>query len=384
MTLRTTRALWVLALVVASVGAAAVPIEPLDDREVIEQLPGGSGDRAEARRLRRALAERPGDVALAVAVARRGLEQARADGDPRHAGRAAAALSHWVDPASAPDEVLLLQATLDQYLHDFDAAAAKLERLVGRRPRDAQAWLTLATVRRVQGRYGESDLACARVLAAGALLHGRACRAENDGLRGHFASARDALDMLLSTHGLDAETRNWLWTTLAELEQRAGEPSAAETAWHNALAAQASPYAVLGLADHLIARQRPVEALALLAGQTSSDAVVLRRAIAGVASGAPQAQADVREMHERITLANERPGAMVFHGREQAMFALAVERRADRAWALARENVRHQREAQDLLLLAEVAQAVGAAAPSEAARVYAEVGLVDRRREGGQ
>ena len=38
---------------------------------------------------------------------------------------------------------------------------------------------------------------------------------------------------------------------------------------------------------------------------------------------APDAERDVAEMRERIALANERPDAQNFHGREQAMFALA-------------------------------------------------------------
>ena len=56
-------------------------------------------------------------------------------------------------------------------------------------------------------------------------------------------------------------------------------------------------------------------------------------------------------MRERIALANERPEARVFHGREQAMFALAVEHDAERALALARGDVARQREPLDLLVL---------------------------------
>ena len=75
-------------------------------------------------------AARPDDATLAVAVARQDLEQARALGDPRFAGLALAALQRWHDAGPTPDDVLLLRATLEQYLHEFDAAAAKLEQLV--------------------------------------------------------------------------------------------------------------------------------------------------------------------------------------------------------------------------------------------------------------
>ena len=370
-----------VALALAAAGAGAVPIVPRDDAEVVETLPAVAGDRAEERRLRRALAERPGDPGLAAAAARRWLDRARADGDPRWAGRALAALAPWPDPQTAPDEVLLLQATLDQHLHDFDAAVAKLERLVARRPRDAQAWLTLATLRRVQGRFDDSDRACARLAASGAAWHAAACRAENDGLRGRFDVARAEFERLLATASLEPSMRHWLWVSRAELEQRAGDARAAERAWQAALREERSAYALIGLADQWIAEGRPADALALLANEPRNDAVLLRRAIAGVAARAAGAAQDVREMRERIAQAAERVGAPAFHAREQAMFALRVDGQAAQAWHLARENARRQREAPDLLLLAQAARAVGGTALPEAAGVLTEVGLVDRRRE---
>jgi predicted Zn-dependent protease len=313
-------------------------------------------------------------------VARRYLEQARAQGDPRFAGLAVAALQRWTDPASAPDDVLLLQATLDQYVHAFDAAAAKLERLLQRQPRQPQAWLTLATVRRVQGRYAESDVACRRLAGLGAGLHAAACVAENESLRGRDDAARASLQRLIATPRLDDSTRGWLLTTLAELEERAGAVDAAGAAWRAALKADRTPYAVLGYADYLIHQERFADALALLAAEPRTDGVVLRRAIAGARSGVAPGGADAAEMRERIALANQRPEAQSFHGREQAMFALWVEREPQRALALARENVRHQREPLDLLLLAQCARATGdPAALREVEQLRREVGLADRR-----
>jgi len=360
--------------------ADAVPIVPGGDSDVVETLPAGLGERAEERRLRRELAARPDDAQLAGVVARRYLDQARAQGDPRYAGLAVAALQRWSDPASAPDEVLLLQATLDQYVHNFDAAVAKLERLLQRQPRQPQAWLTLATVRRVQGRHADSDVACRQLAALGAGLHAAACVAENESLRGHDAAARTSLQRLIATPRLDDATRGWLLTTLAELEERAGAVDAAGEAWRAALKAHRSSYGLLGYADYLIHHERFAEALALLAAEPRSDGVVLRRAIAGVRSGAPQGRIDAAEMRERITLANQRPEAQSFHGREQAMFALWVERDARRALALARENVRHQREPLDLLVLAQCARATGdPAALRDVETLRREVGLADRR-----
>ena len=363
--------------------ASATPIVPTRDDEVIDVLPAVNGNRSEERRLRQQLASAPRDPALALAAAKRYLDQAHELGDPRFAGMAMAALEPWKDEASMPDPVLLMRATLQQYLHEFDAAAAGLQRLLAR-PGEArpQAWLLLATVRRVQGRYAESDAACKQVGRAGATLHGTACAAENAALRGDVARARSAFTALLADRRTATETQAWLTTSLAELEQRAGNAAAADAAYQAALKLAPDAYTTLAFADFLIEQKRPAQALALLKDQARSDAVLLRLTIAGTQAGAPSAGADVAEMRERIALANERPDAKVFHGREQAMFALAVEHDAKRALALARGNVAQQREPLDLLVLAQAARASGeAAAIQEAKRIAAEMGLHDQRVE---
>ena len=376
-------ALWVLALV-SSVAAPlhAAPILPTRDDEVIEVLPAIAGGRAEERQLRLRLAQQPRDLELALAVATRYLDRARQSGDPRFAGMAMSAIEGWTDEATMPDTVLMMRATLQQYLHEFDASVASLQRLVarpGNQPR-AQAWLTLATVRRVQGRYADSDAACQQLAVAGAMLYAKACLAENAALRGDVDSARAVFAALLASGHNPAATQAWLSTSLAELEQRAGNANAAETAFQRALSFELDPYATLAYADFLIEQKRPAQALTLLKGQTRSDAVLLRLAIAGTQAKAASAAADVAEMRERIALANERPDAKVFHGREQAMFALAIDRDAHRALDLARSNVTRQREPLDLLVLSQAARASGdPAALREARRLTTEMGLVDQR-----
>jgi hypothetical protein len=379
------RLLVLLALALVRGPVHAAPIVPTRDDEVIEVLPASAGERAEERRARQALAAHPQDAALAASVARRELDRARARGDPRDAGRALAALAHWTDPATMPAEVLLLRATVLQYLHDFDGAASSLEALVARPAAgpQPQAWLTLATVRRVQGRYAESDAACREVARAGAQLHGRACAAENDALRGDAVGARRTFAALLSQPGLPLSTLTWLVTSLAELEERDGRASAAEAAYRAALQVERDPYATLAYADFLIAHRRPGDALRLLVDEPRTDAVLLRLAIAGGQAGSADAARDAAEMRERIALANERPEARVLHGREQALFALEVEHDAPRALALARGNVARQREPIDLLVYAQAARASGDAdARRDVRRLCDALGLHDRRVEG--
>lgn len=349
-------ALALLGIAFAGAAVKAEPVRPRNDQEVVERLPQGAG-RADTRALRREWAANPADVQLAVSLAQRDLAQAQDLGDPRFAGRALAALRAWPDPAGAPDAVLLLRATVQQHLHDFDAAASALEALAARRPGHAQAWLTLATVRRVQGRWDESDRACDGVARAGQALHAQACRAENLGLRGQFDMARQQLDTLLRTPRLPAATQNWIATSLAELELRAGRPVAAEQAYRGALAADASAYTAVSYADFLMDQGRDREVLRLLGAWPRSDGVLLRLAMAGRRSGSASAASDTNELSARMAQTALRPGALASHAREQSMHALWIERQADRALQLAWSNVRQQREPIDLWLLAQAAHA---------------------------
>lgn len=373
-------ALWCALGLLWANGSAAEPIVASDDAQVIETLPASTGPRGEARRLRRALAAQPGDPAAAVALARHQLDLAREQGDPRPAGQALAVLQGLGEPASAAPEVLLMLATVQQYLHQFDEAIANLERATQRQPRAPQAWLTLATLHRVQGRYDASDQSCRGVAAAGAALHAAACRAENDALRGMNDSARATLTRLVQAPRIDAATRNWLWTTLAELEQRAGRETQAEAAYQAALQAMPDGYTALAYADLLLQQRRDASALKQLEAQPATDAVLLRRAIAMRRLNAPQAEASAQELRERILLANQRPQAQAFHAREQAMFALEIETQPQRSLELARLNVARQREPLDLLLMARAARAAGDPnALNELRSLRESIGLRDAR-----
>ena len=371
-----------LSCIAGSSGAA--PITPTRDDEVIEVLPASAGNR-EDRQLRKRLAARPDDLGLATTVARRYLEQARESGDPRFAGLALAALRAWPDATRAPDDVLLLRATLEQYLHEFDAAVGHLRLLVARPngSRQPQAWLTLATVLRVQGRYGDSDAACREVGRAGADLYATACLAENAALRGETAQARRSFETMLASRSLPPGTRGWLTTSLAELEERDGRAGPAEAAYRSVLRLGPDTYAAIAYADFLIAQGRPAEALAALKDESRTDTVLLRVALAATLARTPSAPREVAEMRDRFALANERPDARIFHGREQAMFALVVDRDVERALALARGDVARQREPLDVLVFAQAARASGRKeAIDEARRLKASMGLHDRRIDG--
>jgi len=382
-----------VAVAIASTGHAT-PRVPANDDVIVESLPSVAGWTAEAQRLRRELALRPRDEATAIAAAHYYLEIARAQGDARYAGYALGALQAW-DAASAdtPPGVLVMRATVLQFLHDFDGAEAALKTALARQPGNAQAWITLATIRRVRGRYPESDAACRVLGRVDAAFYGVACLAENAGLRGDHAGARTALNALLADPAArgatQAGTRQWLLTTLAEVEELAGRASEAEAAYRRAIQAKPSGYVLLAYSDFLLRTGRPDRIAALLKDEARSDAVLLRLAIArrsteGNADGSsqqlPSADADRDELQARFETAALRPGATLPHAREEALFALDVKGDARRALELARLDVELQREPIDLLLFARAAVAANDdEARRQVKRLMQQTGLKDAR-----
>lgn len=354
------------ASVVASVIAHAAPIVPQADHDVIERLPAVARTGTSA------------DPALALNEARSLLDAGREQGDPRLAGRALGRLARWQADARAPADIVLLLADAEQYLHRFEPAIRRLDALVQREPRQAQAWLMLATLHRVQGRYDASDKACEALRGLRAQPHADACTAENRALRGDHETARRELQALVA-RSTDAGTRAWLMTSLAELEQRAGRAAASEAAWRQSLASARDAYAALAYADFLLDHQRPQEAWRVLRAEQRSDAVLLRQAIAAQRAGLPEAMALRDELRERFAQADQRSGPSG-HERERALMALEIERDPAAALRAARQNVELQREPLDLLLLARCAKAAGDAAARAEAKALAErIGLRDAR-----
>jgi len=369
---------------------------PHNDADIVETLPVVAGWSREQRQLRRALVQRPHDEGVAIRAARSYLDLARTQGDARYAGYAMGALQAWesVKPADVPTAILVMRATVAQFLHDFDGAEATLKLALEKQPANPQAWITLATVLRVRGRYTESDAACNRLSQVGPPLYGTACLAENAGLRGDHAVARNAFQNLLADPALQgqrqAETRQWLWTSVAEVEELAGRPAAAETAYQQALQAERSGYLLLVYSDFLIAQKRSSDVSALLAHEARSDAVLLRLAIAakqlqGQKSSFSAVQRtssadDGQELQARFTAASLRPGSTQLHAREEGLFALDVQNDPAKALVLARANVVLQREPIDLLLFARAAVAAkDTTARQEVKAMMAKIGLRDAR-----
>ena len=367
---------WLFSLVATcALTAAAAPFEPAADSEVLERLPvRGTADRGLARLRAAASADRT-DAAAAVALADAYYRIARDEGDPRFLSYAQAALAPWWRDPEAPTPVLVTRATIRQSQHEFDQALADLDRALARDPRGARARLVRSTVLAVQGRHAEARADCAKLPGLVAEFYVFACVASIDGQAGRAESARATLARALAALPAgDAAGRAWGESLLGELAHRRGD-AAAGTHFRAALAADPEDlYTRAAYADWLLDAGRAADALALVAPHARTDALLLRKAIAQQRLGHPDAAATAAALRARFAASRLRGDTV--HRREEARFALAVERDPAAALSLARANWRVQREPADLRVLAEAAVAAGdAQAQAMARRWLAETGL---------
>jgi tetratricopeptide (TPR) repeat protein len=350
----------VFAAIIAG-GACAAPFQPARDDVVLETLPFRPTDPGVRRLqvLHAQLAMQPGNLAIAVELARRYVELGRVTGDPRYAGYAQAALAPWWSAPDPPRDVLMLRATLHQRVHRFDDALADLRLALERNPRDAQARLTRATVLQVRGEFEAARRDCVALQTTVHELIAVACLANVDGNTGGLHSAyRGLRSALTHTPIADPGVRVWVLTGLAEMASRAGLFEDADAHFKAALAADASDqYLLAAYADYLLDRGRASEAATLVKDHTQADGLLLRYALALQRQRLPDASQRIAELRARFDASRLRGDRV--HLREEARFALDLARDPKTALALAKENWTVQKEPADARVLLDAARAAG-------------------------
>ena len=127
---------WLLAAAFSAAAwiAHADPRVPVSDDTVVESLPVVAGWSSVQREMRRQLTQKQSDPAAAVKAANSYLDLARDQGDARYAGYAMGALQAWQDvpESQTPAQVLVMRATVAQFLHDFERAESNLRAALAR------------------------------------------------------------------------------------------------------------------------------------------------------------------------------------------------------------------------------------------------------------
>ena len=351
--------------------AASSARVPTDPDEVLESLPFPASDARsrEIAGLRRALAASPKDLPRAVRLARLDVLLSRERSDPRYLGHAQAALAPWWNEESPPVDVLVLRATIEQSLHDFEAALTDLDRAVRLEPNHAQAWLTLAVVLTVRGRYREARESCGHLVPLASNLVVAVCQTGIDSVNGQAAPAYARLgEMLARSAEVSPDEEAWARSSLAEYAVRAGKLDEAEQQFRRTIELDPNDgYSRAAAADLLLDRGKPKDALALVQGREVNDALLLRIAIAERQLRAPDAESHIEALSARFDASRLRGD--VVHRREEARFWLTLKGDAARALSLAKANWDVQKEPADARILLDAARA--AKQPQEAAAVLA-------------
>ncbi len=357
--------------------STGVAFTPESDAQVLQKVPSAH-DPAWQRiaDLRRRLAADPRNVRAADALARAYLDYGRTRGDARYAGYAEAMIAPWTAHADPPPAVLVTQATILQYRHEFVPARALLLRAVAADGALAQAWLTLATLDLVQGDLVAAAGHCRRAGRRGGFALVTACEA---GVRLAAGDAAQAEALLATVDGetLSPSLRAWIAGLTADAAQRRGRWDAAEAAYRRGLVAQPGDnFLLVGYADFLLDRGRASDVLPLLADAADADTAYLRLAVANVVLRTPEAARYRWTMAARLAAYAQRGDATA--GREEARFHLEVARDPEAALAAARRNFDQQRELQDArLLLASALAAQQPRAAQPALDFIARTGLTD-------
>ena len=360
--------------------ALATPYIPANGAQVIEHLPSRSDPtQRELGRLRADLTKTPDNLPLAAALARRYIEQARIEGDPRYLGYAQAILAPWWKQPQPPSAVLVLRATLLQSTHQFAAALADLDTVLKQDSGNAQAWLTRATVLLVTGDYAAAKASCMRLYSRAPVLVIQTCLANVGSVGGQAAQSYATLKTALEKNqDADPAIKIWVLTLLAEMATRQGDAVAAQKYFASALAFDGADSYLLGAySDFLLDRGRAPEVVALLKDKTRVDALLLRYALALKATNSPQAPRQTEVLRARFDAAMLRGDTV--HQREQARFELTLRNDAKIALKLAKLNWAVQKEPADLRILLESAGAADDKAAAQVALDWVKkTGLEDR------
>ena len=134
--------------------AFKAPYLPSSDAEVLQDVPSATDPAVAAMKALRVQADAaPQSLPTAIRLADAYVDYGRQIGDAHYAGYAEAVIAPWLDASPPPASALVTKATILQYRHQFSDSRALLRRTIAIDPRNAQAWLTLATLDMVQGDY---------------------------------------------------------------------------------------------------------------------------------------------------------------------------------------------------------------------------------------
>lgn len=350
--------------------SAATPFEPVSEKEVLCELPSRSQvESAKSVAVTSLIDAVKGDSGRSLALARLWHQQAVATHNARFDGYASRVLDGLLQSHASPD-VLKMRAEIAQYNHEFANALGFLDKATALAKDDRQAWLAVASINLVMGRYSESAAACERILGQHPVKVG--CRSAVRAMRGEPKAAYAELLATLEANAVGSEA-SWLLGILGDLSSLLGDDESAVR--HYELALRVNPadrYARIAIVDGLSRLGRGTEALRLIEKGDDDTPSLVRSAILSPSKRPELAS----ELERRFAIDRERDDWG--HAREEALFLLRVVGDAKQAVEVALRNFERQKEIIDVRLLAEAAAAAShAGACKEARRWIQQSGYTD-------
>jgi Tfp pilus assembly protein PilF len=336
------------------------PYLPTKSSQVLQQVPKRSNP--EVRKmyaLRVKLTDHPHDLKTALALAQVYVTFGRGIGDAHYAGYAEATIEPWMKLKPPPPKVLVMHATILQYLHKFKRAEKELKTALARDPSNANGWLTLAFTALIQGQYELVNHSCVRLTDHGGPLLGGICTAT---LRSYIGHADQAWTILKMDQGggpkVPAAIKSWIQGLLAETAHRLGNAKATDRHFRKALAYTPNDnFLLVNYSDFLLDHGRPRKVVKLLKGHTQSDTAFLRLALAEQALKSPALGRYKWDMAARFAALAQR-GDTIYQ-REHARFVLHMQHDPHQALKLAQRNWTLQRAPKDVRIYLEAALAAG-------------------------
>jgi tetratricopeptide (TPR) repeat protein len=305
------------------------------------------------------------DAASAAARAQALIEQSRLSGEHELARQAQMTLSAWWNQTDAPAQIVLLQATIEQYLHEFTQAKATLQRLI-KMPQATglqrqQALLTLAALEKLAGQYQSARGFCLQMkidetLSSSIVPFSAMCVAELDLLQGRDSPALGTINKALQQVQAPA-LRAWLLSMKAEHIARQGFAEKAIAQYVQIMRLHSDTVTRIELADLYLKTKQPQLALAIL--QPSGEPELLRIALAQRQSGLAAWTQTKDRLAKQFAAQDLSRVSETIHARERALFYWWLDDNLIKAGHFAKLNLQTQRESIDWWIAQEVFSALG-------------------------
>jgi len=346
-----------LCLAVITTSVFAAPYLPDSDDTIVETLALSWRNQAmqALRQHQKALKQNPQNANTAAFLARKYIELARKNADPRYYGYAESVLSPWKNIKRTPVAIMVLRATIFQHFHHFDAALNEFELILSTDNTNAQAWLSKASIELVTGQPEKSLKSCTALIPLADALVTTTCLSNALSMQGYADNAYNRLVSLYNSdshvpNNISSEIEVWVLTSLAEIAQRLGYLKQSEAHYIKALQIDNNDsYLISSFADHLLYINNYQAVATLLQNKTKNNAHLLRLLIAEKILKSPEFIKHKALLSARYQADAERQTAS--HLRDLARFKLHILNKPKDAFKIASLNWQQQKESGDAYIL---------------------------------